>query len=160
MDMAGSITSLSELETKILHLLQHQFPLVERPFRHMADVLALEEEAVIDCVERLYNKGLIRRFGASVNSRKIGYVSILAAAKVRQECIETIASLINAFPEVTHNYLREGEYNIWFTVIANTQERLNQILYEIELAHGLDALLRLPAKKVFKVSVKFPLIAG
>ena len=160
MNMAGNMTPLSEFEAKILHMLQHQFPLVERPFRQMAETLEIEEDMVIDCVENLYNKGLIRRFGASVNSRRIGYVSILAAAKVQPEYIETIASLINSYPEVTHNYLREGEYNMWFTVIADNQESLSLILDKICQAPGMDALLRLPAKKVFKVSVKFPLIAG
>lgn len=160
MNMAGSIISLSELETKVLHMLQHQFPLVESPYKQLADTLAIAEETILECVESLYKRGLIRRFGASVNSRGLGYVSILAAAKVRQDCIETVASAINAFPEVTHNYLREGEYNVWFTVIAGSQERLDQILAEIESVPGLETLLRLPAKKVFKVSVKFPLIAG
>lgn len=160
MDMAGDITPLSDLEAKVLHMLQHQFPLVECPFRHMADALAIEEEAVIECVQCLVSKGLIRRFGASVDSRRIGYVSVLAAAKVKEDCIEAVASFINAFSEVTHNYLRAGEYNVWFTVIAADQDRLQQILCQVEAVQGVEALLRLPAKKVFKVSVKFPLIAG
>lgn len=160
MIMAGSTLSLTAFEAEVLELLQHQFPLVEYPYRHIAGVLGTGEEEIIECVERLYKQGLIRRFGASVNSRRIGYVSILAAAKVSQAHIETIAALINAFPEVTHNYLREGEYNMWFTVIAADQERLDGIISEVERTAGCEAVLRLPAKKVFKVSVKFPLIAG
>jgi DNA-binding Lrp family transcriptional regulator len=158
--MGAEKIALSEFETKVLHALQYQFPLEERPYQRIADSLQVAEKTVIDCVGRLHQKGLIRRLGASINSRQIGYVSMLVAAKVAEESIEEVATLVNSFVEVTHNYLREGEYNMWFTVIAPDQRRLGEILDKIGSARGTGTLLRLPAKKVFKVSVKFPMAVG
>lgn len=155
--MKDEAVSLSELEIKVLNALQQQIPLVKKPYAQIADELATTEAAVLKCVADLAARGIIRRLGASINSRSLGYVSLLAAAKVHPDQVAASAKFINSFAEVTHNYLREGEYNIWFTIIAPARERLQDILSQVEKTAGVEKILGLPAKKTFKINVKFPL---
>lgn len=150
---------LSETDRQILHLLQYKFPISKRPFRDLAIRLGLKEKEIIAKVAELSDRGFIRRLGATIDSRKIGYVSILVALKVRQEKISQISQVVNGFSGVTHNYLRKGKYNMWFTAIAPDQSSLLTILRTIGKTDGVEALLPLPAKRIFKVNVTFPLIS-
>ncbi|SDF54425.1 transcriptional regulator, AsnC family [Sporolituus thermophilus DSM 23256] len=157
---AEKTVELNEFECKLLHILQYDFPLAPRPYKEIADRLQVTEETVLARVKQLFAKGLIRRLGASINSRQVGYSSVLVALKVASNYIPDVARVVNSFPGVTHNYLREGEYNMWFTAIAPDQDSLDTILNTIGSTCGVEAMIRLPAKRVFKVSVKFPLVAG
>lgn len=157
---AEKTLELDEFECKLLYILQYDFPLAPRPYKEIADKLQVTEETVLARVKQLFAKGLIRRLGASINSRQVGYASALVALKVALNYIPDVARVVNSFPGVTHNYLREGEYNMWFTAIAPDHNSLDAILNTIESTYGVEAMIRLPAKRVFKVSVKFPLVAG
>jgi DNA-binding Lrp family transcriptional regulator len=158
--VADTLVEFDETDRLILHALQYDFPVAERPYGHIAAQVGLTEADVLSRVERLFAKGVIRRLGASINSRQVGYVSTLVALKVSDERIPGVAKVVNAFPGVTHNYLRDGDYNMWFTAIASDQDNLNHILQTVEDTHGVEAIMPLPAQQVFKVSVKFPLAAG
>lgn len=157
---AKALLELDEFDRQVLHALQYDFAVDERPYREIAAKFQTTEEAVLARAERLYAKGLIRRLGASINSRQVGYVSTLVALKVTENSISNVAKVVNGFSGVTHNYLRDGEYNMWFTAIAPNEESLNAILHTVAASHGVAAVMSLPAKRVFKVSVKFPLAAG
>ncbi len=158
--MGTELLELDELDRRILHALQYDFAIVARPYQAIAAKLDTTEEAVLERAADLNAKGLIRRLGASINSRRIGYCSILVALKVDDEFLTDVADAINGFSGVTHNYLRDGEYNMWFTVIAPNQESLDRTLNSIADLAGVEEMLPLPAKQVFKVSVKFPIPAG
>ncbi len=157
---ANALPELDEFDRQVLHALQYDFAVTERPYREIAAKIGTTEEAVLTRAEQLYAKGLIRRLGASMNSRQMGYVSTLVALKVTENSILPVAKVVNGFTGVTHNYLRDGEYNMWFTAIAPNEENLTAILHSVAATPGVEALLSLPAKRVFKVSVKFPLVAG
>jgi len=157
---AEAFVELDEFDRNVLHALQYDFGVSERPYLDIAAKLNSTEAAVLVRVKRLYAKGIIRRLGASINSRQLGYVAVLVALKVTDECLLEVARIVNGFPGVTHNYLREGEYNMWFTAIAPSQESLDNILATVKAAEGVKAVMPLPAKRVFKVSVKFPLAVG
>jgi DNA-binding Lrp family transcriptional regulator len=157
---ADNLIELDEFERRILHALQYDFPVSERPYADIAASLHSTEETVLARVERLHAKGVIRRLGASINSRQVGYVSLLVALKVTDESLAEVAKVVNGFPGVTHNYLREGEFNMWFTAIAPDQESLNRILSTVKTTEGVVAVMPLSAKQVFKVSVKFSLAVG
>ena len=101
--------------------------------------------------------GVIRRIGANFTSRKLGYTSTLVAARVPAEALERFVAVVNRYPGVTHNYLRRHRYNVWFTLIAESEALLNQILEEIARASGVAEILSLPAQEVFKIKVDFPL---
>lgn len=160
MDAKTVPLELDEFDRRILHALQYDFAVTERPYREIAAKLGATEEAVLARVEQLYACGFIRRLGASINSRQVGYVSTLVALKVSTGFLPAVAKVVNGFTGVTHNYLRDGEYNMWFTAIAPNTESLEAMLKTVAALKGVAALMPLPARRVFKVSVKFPLVTG
>lgn len=157
-DAAEERETLDDFDRKILHILQYDFPIIPNPYGYIGALLQSTEEVILERVSRLYEQGYIRRLGVSIDSRRIGYVSTLVALKVSEGFALAVAEVINGFAGVTHNYLREGEYNMWFTAIAPDQKSLEQTLHTVRETQGVDVLLSLPAKRVFKVNVKFPLI--
>jgi DNA-binding Lrp family transcriptional regulator len=145
--------SPDEKEMKILSAIQDDFPLSRRPFLDIANRLGLEEDEVILAIGNLRKAGMIRKMGAVINPKKIGYVSLLAAATVPEDRIDLVADIINEYPGVTHNYLREGEPNIWFTLTEPDSGTLEINLKNIEERIGVP-LLRLPMTKKYKIGVK------
>jgi DNA-binding Lrp family transcriptional regulator len=81
----------------------------------------------------------------------------LCAARVPPDRLDDFVAVVNRYPGVTHNYLRRHRYNVWFTLIAESEARLNQILEEISRAAGVPEILSLPALEIFKIRVDFPL---
>ncbi|MFW6127336.1 MAG: AsnC family transcriptional regulator [Thermodesulfobacteriota bacterium] len=149
--------SLDDLDRAILNEIQSNFPLVARPYAEMGRRVGAGEEEVLARVQALHEAGVIRRIGANFTSRKLGYTSTLCAARVPPENLERFAAVVNQYPGVTHNYLRQHRYNVWFTLIADSNERLGEILQEIRETTGVTDLLSLPAKEIFKIKVDFPM---
>jgi siroheme decarboxylase len=139
----------------ILNEIQRNFPITHRPYLALARKLGLREKEVLERVEKLREKGVIRRLGASFGARAMGFTSTLCAARVPQEKIEEFVSVVNAYPGVTHNYERDGEYNVWFTLIAPSRRRVDQILARISRKTGIKGILNLPAARIFKIAVDF-----
>ena len=145
---------MDAVDRQLLNILQQDFPLVSRPFLTLAWKLGLSEGEVIDRIASLKDRGFIRRIGAVFEPQRLGYTSTLCALKVPPDRIEEVARLVNSYPGVTHNYLREDEYNMWFTLIGPTRENIEGIIREIEGKTGL-AVMELPALKCFKIRVHF-----
>ena len=146
---------MDRIDREILNEIQSHFPLRSRPFRELGQKLGLSEKEVILRVDRLKKEGIIRRIGANFNSRRLGFTSTLCAAKVPQEKLSNFIGTVNRYPGVTHNYERDGKFNIWFTLIAETPEIIDQVLAEIRSATGIEELISLPAEKIFKIRVDF-----
>ncbi|SMB98135.1 transcriptional regulator, AsnC family [Thermanaeromonas toyohensis ToBE] len=146
---------MDELDRQLLNIIQEQFPLTPRPYLEIAQRLGISEGEVIARLKELKKKGIIRRIGAVFNLRKLGYVSTLCALKVPLERLEEVARIVNSFPGITHNYLREDEYNMWFTLIGPSRQHLEQVMNEIKIRTGLTDLLELPAERPFKIRVNF-----
>jgi siroheme decarboxylase len=147
--------SLDDLDRAILNEIQSQFPLVPRPYAAVGERVGASEAEVVARVQAMADADIIRRIGANFTSRKLGYTSTLCAASVPEELLEKFVEVVNRYPGVTHNYLRRHRFNIWFTLIAESEERLNQILAEISQASGVE-VLSLPAYEIFKIKVDFP----
>jgi DNA-binding Lrp family transcriptional regulator len=147
--------SLDEVDKAILNEIQSHFPIVSRPYEEVGLRVGAPEAEVIRRVRKMYDAGVIRRIGANFTSRKLGYTSTLCAAMVPEEKLEQLVETVNRYPGVTHNYLRRHRFNVWFTLIAESQERLELILEEISRASGVE-VLSLPAQEVFKIKVDFP----
>ncbi len=145
---------LDEVDTQILNALQLDFPLVHRPFDELGKSLGLKEEEVLRRISRLQKEGAIRRIGPIISTKKTGGTSTLVAMKVPEARIDEVAGMINQYDEVSHNYLRPAEYNIWFTLSAESEERLAEILREISEKTGCE-VRNLPTKRLFKIGVKF-----
>lgn len=146
---------LDRIDRAILNEIQSHFPLKARPYREVAGRLDLEEKEVLLRVERMARGGIIRRIGANFNSRKLGFTSTLCAARVQAEKLPLFVEEVNRYPGVTHNYEREGAYNIWFTFIAESPEIIESSLNEIKRRTGIKELISLPAEKIFKIQVDF-----
>ena len=139
----------------ILKEIQRNFPVTHRPFLALGRRLGMKEKEVLERVKKLKEVGIIRRLGASFSAGAVGFSSTLCAAKVPPEKVEEFAAVVNSYPGVTHNYEREGDYNIWFTLIAPTRKRIEEILQEISRRTGIKDILNLPASKTFKIAVDF-----
>ena len=148
---------MDELDSRILHQLQHDFPLCENPYEIIADRLNIPGDELWSGVQRMLDDGVIRRMGASFDSKKLGFSSTLAAVRVEPSLVERAAEVINTFPEVTHNYLRNDIFNIWFTMIAADEARIERVLEEIRESLSLErsAVLNLPVRRLFKLDARF-----
>ena len=110
---------------------------------------------LIDALDRLQREGIIRELSAFLDPRSMGYHSTLACLRVPPERVDEVAALLAAMPEVTHNYLRDHEYNMWFTLIAPSEEEIGEQLATIADRAGCGPMHNLPAEKVYKIRVTF-----
>ena len=148
------------LDRRILELVQAEFPLESRPFKALAEQTGSTEEEVLARIRRLHEEGVVRQLGPVFDLRRLGYTSTLCALKVIPECVEAMAAFVNTFDEVTHNYLRDHEFNLWFTLIAPSEERIETILDRVRAQEGVEEAVSLPAKRTFKINVHFATAEG
>lgn len=147
---------MDAIERKLLNLVQGHFPIHPQPYRILGEVLGLSAEETFAKIQHLYQLGVIRRLGGVFDSRRLGYFSTLCTAKVPEDKVSFVAELLAEITGVTHNYLRNHAYNMWFTLIAPSEERAESILQGIREAAGIE-VFSLPALKVFKIRVDFDL---
>ena len=148
---------MDKIDNQIIQELQDNFPLSERPYKIVADRLLISEEELWDRIQLMLDKGVIRRMGASFDSNKLGFRSTLAAVSVDSEHVDHAADIIGQFYEVTHSYLRNDVFNIWFTLIAVDNNRIENILEQIRKSLCLERskVLNLPMKRLFKLDARF-----
>ena len=142
-------------DKKIINRIQNAFPIESRPYQRIARELGLDEEDVIARISNLKDKGIIRRIGGNFGPGKLGFHSTLCAARVDPETIPLFTEVVNSYSGVTHNYMREHAYNIWFTFIASSVEEIAANLARISEKTGVTNILNLPATHLFKISAQF-----
>lgn len=148
---------MDEVDKKILNIIQTGFPITPRPYAELAARVGLVEDEVVERIRRLKADGVVRRVGATFDSSRLGYASTLCAMQVPAERVDEVAEVIGAYDNVTHNYLRDDRFNVWFTVIAESEERIEAVLDEIRAKTGISIIMNLPATRLFKVKVAFDL---
>ncbi|MCP3955985.1 MAG: Lrp/AsnC family transcriptional regulator [Desulfobacterales bacterium] len=148
---------LDAADKLILNRIQSDFPITRNPYGTIADELDLSEDDVLQRLAALKERGVIRRIGGNFVPEKVGFVSTLCAARVPEDKIDLFAKTVNAYPGVTHNYMRENEFNIWFTFIAPSREQIEKNLADISHKTGIKGILNLPATRVFKIKAHFNL---
>ena len=146
---------MDDTDKTILNEIQSDFPISTRPFYDLGRRLGLTESDVLERIRKLKEEGIIRRIGGNFHSSQLDFTSTLCAAKVPEEKIEHFVKTVNHYPGVTHNYLRNHEYNIWFTFIAENMAYIEGALERISKKTGIKEILNLPAVKTFKIKVDF-----
>jgi len=111
-------------DKRLCDLIQNEFPVVERPYAAIGERLEMGEDEVLERVQRLRSERIIRQISAIFDTRKLGYRSMLVAARAPAERADEAAEVISTHPGVTHNYERKHEFNIWFTLGVPPTSRL------------------------------------
>ena len=153
--MASEAALMDDTDRRILNRIQSDFPVTSRPYQTIGQELELPEAEVIARVRRLKDSGIIRRIGGNFAPEKLGFVSTLCAASVPDEKLDVFTATVNRYPGVTHNYMRENHFNVWFTFIAPSMDEIEANLATIVEETGVREILNLPATRVFKIRAKF-----
>ncbi|MBQ1416139.1 MAG: AsnC family transcriptional regulator [Selenomonas sp.] len=148
---------LTAFDKSLLNLLQGNLPVCSHPFAKLAEELDTDEETVLNRLQELKQEGYLRRIGTFFDSNNLGYKGTLVALKVDPSKMQTVAESINSYPGATHNYEREGRYNLWFTLLTPNLETEQQILSEVQSLNGVEDMLNLKANKKYKINVQFKL---
>lgn len=149
----GAAVPLSDLDRKLLNQMQGSFPLDQRPYLRVAEALGITEEQVMADITRLLKDRIIRQVTPIYDTRALGYGSMLVAAKVDPEHPWAPAKIINSHPGVSHNYLRNHEFNMWFTLAVEQDSKLGlqgtlDVLQELT---GAESIRQLPTLQLFKI---------
>jgi DNA-binding Lrp family transcriptional regulator len=142
-----------ELDRKILNRLQGGFPVCDRPFARAAAELGTDEPTLLARIEALLADGTLTRFGPLYDAERLGGALTLCAMRVPREDFERVAALVNAHPEVAHNYEREHELNMWFVLATGAREHVSRTVARIEAETGLE-VLELPRYEEYFVEMK------
>jgi siroheme decarboxylase len=158
----GSAVPLDELDRKLLNLLQGSFPIASRPYAHVAELAGVPEQEVLTRTKRLLDERIIREITPIFDTRVLGYSSMLVAAKVDPENPWRAAKIINSHPGVSHNYLRDHEFNLWFTIATEPDSRLGlegtlQLLARLT---GAESVRQLPTLRLFKIRMDLEMEQG
>jgi siroheme decarboxylase len=158
----GAAIALDDLDKRLLNLMQGQFPIAPRPYQHVASAAELPEAEVLSRVQRLLDERIIRQVTPIFDTRALGYASMLVAAKVDAENPWRAANIINTHPGVSHNYLRNHEFNIWFTIATEPDSPLGLegTLEVLARLAGAESVRQLPTLKLFKIRMDLEMEAG
>lgn len=146
---------LNGLHKQLLNNYQQDFPLSPTPYKDIAESLGVTEEDVLFAFQQLNDQQFISRIGAVIAPNKMGCSALMAMA-VPTEQLQQVASLVNKYPQVNHNYERENYFNLWFVLIAEDAEHLQTLISELKLKTGLETLY-LPLLANYFINLGFEL---
>jgi siroheme decarboxylase len=149
----GAAIPLDDVDRRLLNLMQGSFPIAPHPYAHVAELGGITEDETMTRVQHLLDKRIVRQVTPIFDTRALGYSSMLVAAKVDPEHPHRAAQIINAHPGVSHNYLRNHEFNLWFTIATEPDSRLGLegTLEVLAREAGAESVRQLPTLKLFKI---------
>jgi DNA-binding Lrp family transcriptional regulator len=158
----GSAVPLDDTDKQLLNLLQGSFPITRRPFAAVAALAGITEQDVITRTQRLLDQRIIREITPIFDTRALGYESMLVAAKVDSQYPHRAAQVINSHPGVTHNYLRNHDFNLWFTLAVEPGSPLGMqgTLDVLAERTGAESIRQLPTLKLFKIRMDLEMVKG
>jgi siroheme decarboxylase len=158
----GAAIPLDDLDKRLLNLMQGSFPIAARPYQHVASEAGISEDEVLARVQHLLDERIIRQVTPIFDTRALGYSSMLVAAKVDPDNPWRAANVINEHPGVSHNYLRNHEFNIWFTIATEPDSPLGleQTLTRLGELAGAESIRQLPTLKLFKIRMDLEMEKG
>ena len=152
------LQTIDSLDKQLLNEIQWQFPLVDRPFLEISKRYDVSEEEVLERIRILKRIGLIRQINAIFDTRRLGYKSTLVAFSVLKDKLEQVANEVNSHPGVSHNYERNHEYNMWFTLAVPPFGDMKRDLERMATLDGVVKYRVLPTLKLYKIGVKLDVL--
>ncbi|MDQ4040736.1 MAG: AsnC family transcriptional regulator, partial [Actinomycetota bacterium] len=158
----GAAVPLDDLDRRLLNLMQGSFSLVPRPYESVAAAAGISQDETLARIKRLVDERIIREITPIYDTRALGYQSMLVAAKVDPEYPHRAAHVVNAHPGVSHNYLREHDFNLWFTIATEPDSRLGLAgtLEVLQRETGAESVRQLPTLKLFKIRMDLEMEGG
>lgn len=145
---------MDKLEKDLLNLVQNEFPLSVRPFEVIGKKLGISEDQCIEMLKKLSDSGILRAIRAVISWNSIGYSTMLIGMKVQPQYIDDIVAELQHIDEITHNYSRVGELNLWFTLIYSSVNQKDILLERLRKMQGVMDIKEFPAEKVYKIGLK------
>lgn len=149
---------LDEIDKKLLNDIQWVFPLVDRPYQEIAQKHGISEQEVMRRISSLKKMGLIRQINAIFDTRRLGYKSALVAFSVKPDKLDSVADKVNEHPGVSHNYERNHEYNMWFTLAVPPGTDMKDDLDRMAALDGVIKYRVLPTLKLYKIGVRLDMV--
>lgn len=149
---------MNDSDKELLNEIQWTFPLVTRPFDAIAEKFATTPESVKERLLKLKEIGVLRQLSAIFDTRKLGYTSSLVAMEIEGDKLEYVANQINRHPGVSHNYERDHQFNLWFTLAVPPGSDLKEELEKFNILDGIKKVRMLPTLQLFKIGVKLDMI--
>ena len=146
---------MDEVDTALVTRLQRGMPVTERPYLDIAGEFGLTEEELLARLANLLDRGVLTRFGPLFQVERMGGTYTLAAMQVPEHEYERVTALVNAHPEVAHNYRREHDFNMWFVVAAESLADVKRVLFEIE-RDGTHPVFEFPKLREYFVNLDLP----
>jgi len=145
---------MDETDRKIINALQDGIPVCDHPFAMAAEEMGISENALRKRLIRLRDNGIITRIGPMFHAERLGGGLTLAAMRIPQENFDRVATQVNEFDEVAHNYERDHEFNMWFVLATENADRIHEVLESIEKKTGYP-VYNVPKLEEFYVGLKF-----
>ena len=152
------MSNIEDMDNEILNEIQWTFPLVPRPFDAIAEKFNISSEEVKSRLTQMKRKGVLRQLSAIFDTRKLGYTSSLVAMEIEGDKLEKVAQQINRHPGVSHNYEREHQFNLWFTLAVPPGSDLKLELDKFSKLDGIKKVRMLPTLQLFKIGVKLDMV--
>jgi DNA-binding Lrp family transcriptional regulator len=145
-------------DRRLLNIIQSAFPLVEEPYRDLGNQLDISEALAIERIKKLKKANVVRQISAIFDTRRLGYKTTLVAMRFAPETLDHCARVINQHPGVSHNYARNGNFNLWFTLAVPPSESLEETIEDMAKRTGAEAFRMMPTIRFFKIGVNFDMV--
>lgn len=145
---------MDDIDRLIINELQGDFPICEHPFAVAAERLGITEQTLISRISTLLDQGILSRFGPMYHAERLGGALTLAAMSIPETDFERVTAMVNAHPEVAHNYAREHEFNMWFVLATETTAQIAKVISAIEQESGYP-VFNMPKQEEFYLNLRF-----
>jgi len=154
------IDEFDQIDREIMNVIQAEFPLVPEPYKAIAEQLGTTEQDVLDRLAVLRKKNVVRQIGAIFDTRKLKYQSMLVAMRFPDDRLDDAARFLNRHPGISHNYERDGYFNLWFTIAVPPDRSLDDEVTKLGKLTGAESTRLLPTIRFFKIGVNFDMVKG
>ena len=151
-------SDIDSTDRELLNIIQSSFPLTQRPYREIGEAVGIGAAEVLDRIHRLKRKHVVRQISAIFDTRRLGYKTVLVAMRLPSDKLDSGAQVINEHPGVSHNYARDGSFNLWFTVAVPPYESLEETVEEMAQRTGAETYRLMPTIRFFKIGVNFDMV--